>query len=171
MRFCPDCQTSKPLDQFHKSKEGRGGYQSRCYPCHKEKYGIGSPQHLQHRRDLRDENRVSNMLWRCKDRALKLGVPFDMGPEDIKIPELCPVLRIPLFFTEGRKTPNTPSLDRMRPSLGYVRGNVLVISWRANRLKLNETDPAVFEAIADYIRLNGALECLRESMAKIKQAA
>ncbi len=34
---------------------------------------------------------------------------------------------------------NYSTLDRVVPSLGYVKGNVRVISFRANRLKNNAT--------------------------------
>lgn len=34
---------------------------------------------------------------------------------------------------------NSPSLDRLVPSIGYVRGNVAVVSWKANRAKNNLT--------------------------------
>ena len=47
---------------------------------------------------------------------------------------------------------NSPTLDRIVPELGYVPGNVAVISWKANRLKGNNTDPELFEKVAKYIR-------------------
>jgi hypothetical protein len=48
---------------------------------------------------------------------------------------------------------NQPSLDRVIPALGYVPGNVRVISFRANRLKQDATAEEV-AAILDYIRDN-----------------
>ena len=48
---------------------------------------------------------------------------------DLVFPERCPVLNIPLLST-GKRTDNSPSLDRIIPSLGYVPGNVKVISWK-----------------------------------------
>lgn len=43
----------------------------------------------------------------------------------------------PIPFVRGTKTlcDGSPTLDRMVPSLGYVRGNVTVISAHANRIK------------------------------------
>lgn len=75
----------------------------------------------------------------AKNRARKQNVPFDLEPEDIVFPEICPVLGIPLLFSKGGRNNNTPSLDRVIPSLGYVKGNVRIISWRANRLKCDAT--------------------------------
>ena len=37
------------------------------------------------------------------------------------------------------KTRNTPTLDKIIPKFGYVRGNVHVISFKANTMKSNGT--------------------------------
>lgn len=78
------------------------------------------------------------LYYNAKGRAKKLGLPFDIAPEDIVIPTYCPVLGIKIDpVVRGRKGfhPMSPSVDRVIPSRGYVRGNVRVISNRANRLK------------------------------------
>lgn len=82
---------------------------------------------------------VKGMVRAAKARATKTGVPFNLTPEDITIPHLCPVLGIPLVVGNDKPTDNSPSLDRVMPSLGYVPGNVLVLSNRANRIKNNAT--------------------------------
>jgi hypothetical protein len=56
----------------------------------------------------------------------------------IVIPAVCPVLGIPIVLGEQRSE-NSPSLDRITPKLGYVPGNVRVISDKANRLKGDRT--------------------------------
>lgn len=79
---------------------------------------------------------VKGVLHTIKTRARRNGVPFDIVEGDITIPEVCPVFEIPLKW--GNKlTDSTPSVDRMIPSLGYVKGNCRVISMRANRIKNN----------------------------------
>lgn len=57
----------------------------------------------------------------------------------LKLPDTCPVLGIPLDYTSGKGTrcDNSPSLDRINSLDGYTLGNVIVISWRANRIKNN----------------------------------
>jgi len=88
------------------------------------------------------ENRAARLLTKAKSRAQATGRAFDLGLDDITIPETCPVLGIPL---------DQPSLDRFDNSLGYVKGNVRVISLRANRLKGDATVEEV-EAILRYMR-------------------
>jgi len=91
----------------------------------------------------RRNNPAKYLLQTAKSRAKKSGFDFNLTPEDIIIPEFCPVLGIPLFvrLSSGGdgKNPNNPSLDRIDSSKGYVKGNVQIISWRANDLKKNGT--------------------------------
>jgi hypothetical protein len=79
------------------------------------------------------------MFVNARRRARKDGVPFEITQEDIIIPKVCPVLGIALSISERRMTDNSPSLDRFKPELGYVKGNVNVISTRANRIKNDAT--------------------------------
>jgi len=79
-------------------------------------------------------------LWvQAKGRARKLGRNFDLDLTDIVIPDICPMLDIPLFRGIGKHCSNSPSVDCIRPELGYVKGNVWVVSYRANTLKSNLT--------------------------------
>ena len=75
----------------------------------------------------------------AKNRAKRQGVPFNLTEDDIIFPDFCPILGIPLKSTAGGRTPNTPSIDRIIPEKGYVKGNIEIISWRANRLKNDAT--------------------------------
>ena len=80
-------------------------------------------------------------------------MPFDIGPEDVFVPEVCPVLGIPLRSGKGRGGLNdaSPTLDRVIGPLGYVPGNVVVISHRANRIKSDATVEEL-EAILRHAR-------------------
>jgi hypothetical protein len=77
-------------------------------------------------------------LWtHAKERAKRFGLPFNLEVQDIVIPTRCPVLGIELHPTAGVPGPNSPSIDKIVPALGYVRGNIRVISHRANMLRNN----------------------------------
>jgi hypothetical protein len=82
-------------------------------------------------------------MWtNARARARRVGVPFNLELSDIHIPTHCPVLGIPLSpkrtGVQGGAD-HSPSLDRIRPDRGYVRGNVVVISSKANSIKSNAT--------------------------------
>lgn len=77
------------------------------------------------------------MHQRAKIRAKKYGREFNLEVSDIVIPEVCPVLGVPLVQHRGRSGAfaDSPSLDRIDNNKGYVKGNVRVVSQRANQMK------------------------------------
>ncbi len=91
------------------------------------------------RRNRNRRDRYGAMWVAAKERARERGLAFNLKPADIVTPKRCPLLGIPLLSSRGKATENSPSLDRLNPRKGYVRGNVWVISHRANRLKNNAT--------------------------------
>ena len=96
-------------------------------------------------REWEREKRKNNpeyYLWKAaKRRARTKGLDFDIEVSDIIIPQLCPLLNIPIIHQTGKgcRSPHSPSLDRIKNHLGYVKGNILVVSWRANFLKSDAT--------------------------------
>lgn len=77
--------------------------------------------------------------------------------EELEVPDECPMLGIPLNYSGGEgggwngRTDDSPSIDQIRPSKGYTRGNVQVISWRANRIK-NDSTPEELVKISQYMQ-------------------
>lgn len=108
------------------------------YRANKKRFGKAHPEII--------------MFRNARAKSRHLGLSFNLQPEDVVIPALCPVLSIPLIRGKKR-TDNTPSLDQIDRTRGYVKGNVAVISWRANRLK-NDGTLAEITAIAAYMRRN-----------------
>jgi hypothetical protein len=79
-------------------------------------------------------------LWcNAKMRARRDGLAFNLEVGDIAIPEVCPLLGVPLHVGARGILDNSPSIDRFDSSLGYVKGNIWVISHRANRIKADAT--------------------------------
>lgn len=101
--------------------------------------------------NMRKNNPVSLLLAGAKRRAQRAGLEFNITHDDVQIPDVCPVLGIPLSRGVGRQTDNSPSIDRIDNSKGYVKGNVRVVSWRINQRK---SDLSITEilALADYIK-------------------
>jgi hypothetical protein len=88
------------------------------------------------RKARRRADPVTFLLVRARARAKQLGVPFKLRRADVHLPERCPVFSMVMTVGGGDAA---PSLDRIIPELGYVPGNVVVISQRANRIKNNAT--------------------------------
>lgn len=88
------------------------------------------------RKKYLQETNPAKYLWlRAKGNAAAKGVPFTLHEQDLIVPDVCPVLGIPLFFTPNQATPNTPSVDRIEAGGPYSKDNVIVISLRANTIK------------------------------------
>jgi hypothetical protein len=93
----------------------------------------------------RKNNRLNNpglTLWNyARYRAKKKGIHFDLQLEDVVVPECCPCCRQPFVLGAplGRAVPQTPSLDRFKAELGYVKENIAVICFRCNTLKRDAT--------------------------------
>ena len=75
------------------------------------------------------------MLSAAKQRAKKKGISFNLKIEDIIIPTLCPLLEIPLIISSKKITDSSPSLDRIDNKSGYIKENIMIISYKANRCK------------------------------------
>ncbi|MGB6976946.1 MAG: hypothetical protein WBE18_05790 [Gammaproteobacteria bacterium] len=112
-----------------------------------------------YRDDLAEARPFRYTLNNARTRARKRGTPFNITEQDIKniwpLDGLCPVLGIKLNKGLGKPSDSSPSLDVLIPSLGYVLGNVTIISYRANTLKSNCTDPTELEKIATWMRSKG----------------
>jgi len=94
-----------------------------------------------------------DLLAGARQRARKSGVPCTIRFEDIHIPAFCPALGIALDPEYGTRKNSwtSPSLDQIIPGMGYVVGNIAVISRRANTLK-NSATCAELAAVLQYMR-------------------
>lgn len=97
--------------------------------------------------------RISNTFEKLKKRASAKKIPmnidvdylFEIFPiEDIK----CPILGTEMFFGGDRFT--SPSIDRLSPELGYIKGNIVWVSMLANVVKRERT-VSQLRRIADWI--------------------
>ena len=94
-----------------------------------------------------NEYRAEKPEWymhlKAKRRAIDKGVEFNIDVSDVVMPKYCPVFK----KYELKKEPDTksgpkpwsPSLDRIDNTKGYIKGNVQVISNKANSMKNNAT--------------------------------
>jgi len=89
------------------------------------------------------------MYRQAKHRAKRDNVPFTITVDHIQIPTHCPVSGVPLVITDGRASECSPSLDRIRPELGYTPNNIIVVSNRVNTLK-RDASLEELNAIAEF---------------------
>lgn len=162
-RKCNVCGETKSISEFRSSDTCRDGFRLLCISCQQTKKSVryftdpapvkaylkeyradaenkkkSNTWHKEHR-----HTQVSMYILRRTRASAKLqGVPYNLTLEDVTVPDTCPVLGIPLIINTGdtsKRPPGVPSIDRVVPELGYVKGNVRIISFKANRLKNNST--------------------------------
>lgn len=106
------------------------------------------------------KHRMHKTLLAIRGRCRKSGIPFDISVADINLPKLCPVFGIEILYDKlsillngGSVTshPQLPSIDRLIPELGYIKGNVSIMSLRANTIK-NSGTAEEHEKIAAFMR-------------------
>lgn len=144
MKICYGCRKMLPYEMFGSDKNKWLGLADRCKPCRKE-------YSRYHYNKWFRNNAEARLFSAARGRAKRQGIPFTITIEDIIIPDKCPVLGIPLYRENGKFKYNTPSIDRFVPSMGYVPGNICVISWRANWLK-NDGTVEELELVAQWMR-------------------
>lgn len=98
------------------------------------------------------DNPSKYLLLVAKQRARKNNIELTMEESDIVIPAQCPFLLKPLFRGTLADHDWSPTIDRIDSTKGYVKGNIHVISHRANRIKTDAT----FEELEQIVN------CLRE---------
>ena len=148
-KTCIKCKEHKPLSEFVKDKSREDGLSYWCKSCSKEY----------------QDNQCRFKRWFVGKRssAKQNGVEFTIEPTDIpgvkirevitidcngrkhtsweatEYPKVCPVFGIDLDWGMNGLNGNSPSLDRIDPTKGYVKGNVMMMSDLANRMKQNAT--------------------------------
>lgn len=112
-----------------------------------------SEKRLAYVREWQKANPINCLIVMAKQRAKKRGLEFSIKKENITIPDICPVLGIPLKPGSGvgGHCDSSPTLDRVDNSKGYVVGNIRVISFRANTLKSDATIEEI-EKILNYMK-------------------
>ena len=97
-----------------------------------------------------------------KDRAKAKNLPMNITSEYLKkfVPDnmICPVLGIKMEIGEKNKSINSPSIDRIIPEKGYVPGNIIVVSNKANGIKSNATPDEIIKVGKFYKKLLEEME-------------
>jgi hypothetical protein len=167
----PNNSNAQPEINRAKNKEWRENNKEYVREKKKENYAENRERSISQSQAWRLANperaRQNNKTWqknnwesmamsRCKARAKKKGIPFDMSKSDLldskgNLPEFCPVFpHIKLDYSSGQDRRLWASVDRKTPNLGYIKGNVWVISWAANMWKTNGSNAeerAIIEAL------------------------
>lgn len=161
-KICNTCKKLLPIENYSVNNNLKFGRSNRCKDCdrlvwtvykseNKERINKGytdryhsDPEFKKHRREIgkkvyrkrKTEFPEKVILQSAKVRAKEKEFEFNIDLSDIIIPEFCPILNIKLNpGGTGIQTFDSPSIDRIDNSKGYIKGNIKIISLRANMMK------------------------------------
>lgn len=113
--------------KFH--REYNRAYMRQAYRDNPEKF-------LERDAKWRERNPAKRLIFSTRSSAKKKGLEHTIDVDDLILTEICPYTKIRIDYTAGNgKTMLKPSVDRIDPSKGYIKGNVEVISSLANTMK------------------------------------
>jgi hypothetical protein len=133
------------------TKEEKQLYEKEWAKKNKEKISNKNRKWYESTRKVKFIEDPQHYLWYvARTRSRQKGTEFTITKEDVIIPEICPILDIPLTKGDGY-LPNSMSLDRVDNTKGYIPGNIRVISRKANLMKSSLTLD-VLEKLIKYIK-------------------
>ena len=142
---CITCKKDCKLEEMVKNIREINGYAKSCKLCYAERS-----------LNQRFKYPVKNMYSAVKSSAKKRGLEFNLDISDIKIPKKCPYLNINLAFSVGYGiTDAAPTIDRIDNSKGYIKGNIQVISYKANRAKSNLNQMDLITFAQNILKIHG----------------
>ena len=148
-KVCSICKEHKSFSEYYPHSTCKDGFGYICKSCQKQY----------------NDNKCRFKKWFIghKGRARYKGIESTIEPEDIpgvriretitidrlgrkhksweavEYPKVCPVLGMKLDWGMNGHQPNSPSLDKIDPTKGYIPGNVMILSHLANSMKHNAT--------------------------------
>lgn len=134
-KVCIECNQSLNLNKFSLIEKWNvnSGTKDICKKCSTK---IRQTEKLN--RDWKID--AAKLLYKnIKSRCKRTGREFSIDLEDIIIPEKCPVFGFELKREDKQTWMCAPSVDRIDSSKGYIKGNITVVSRRANILKRDAT--------------------------------
>ena len=134
-KLCKYCQLEQPVSNFHKNKYHKDGKSYKCKTC-TSKYS----KLAEWRRNIRDEasraesgiskryaqDRLSYYRARSKVKQIPCTIDSDYLIELWKTQSgKCAYTSTEMTFQRGKFSFFSPSLDKINPELGYIKGNVV----------------------------------------------
>src|ERR1700748_307410 len=148
------CGLEKSLYKFNIQLSKRDGYSFYCSECcfniglknriekkeelktYRKQFKINNPEIVKERkRRDRENNRETCILNACKNTSREKNITFLLVKEDIIVPKFCPVYGIELKNATGYQNDSSISIDRINNKIGYIKENIIIVSWKANRFK------------------------------------
>jgi hypothetical protein len=141
-----------------KAKKWQDENRERFNELHRANYQKNAPKRRAAwriaRLKYRQNSPLKYLVNLAASRSRNRGVEFSITPNDLSMPMHCPLLGIPLDM-KGLNHDSKPSIDRIDNTRGYVPGNVIIVSQRANRIKSDATSAELNLMATNLKRIEG----------------
>lgn len=158
--YCLDCREKKKQTRLNNKehyKKYSKNYQAKNYDKLKAANKIYLKNHKFDMQNYYVEN-IHNKMYngaklRAKHSGLEINITADYIKEIYPKNNKCPYLGIDLFPNFGKQNPgeNSPTLDRIDNTKGYIFGNIEIISKKANSIKGDST-PEILDKIINFYK-------------------
>jgi len=170
-KVCSKCGETKPFSEFNKQTKAKDGRQSECRECErkrKREYRRTGREAAAQRANP-EAYQLSKMLQGSKKRAKEKNLAHNIDIEYLRslgLPSHCPYLGIKLRWkvqtglgVKAKAFPESPSIDRIDSSKGYVKGNVIIVSHRANAIKNDANEQELYKLARNVCQTKMNLAC------------
>jgi hypothetical protein len=169
-KACTQCGIVKPLSEFPRKSASRDGRSACCRICTRkqQKEFRDSGKQAKYHRDNPHVRQLSTMVANSRRRAKEKNLDHNIDVAYLRsiCPSHCPYLGVKLRWEvqdglgmKAKAFHNSPSLDRIDGSKGYVRGNVAIVSYRANTIKQDATEQELIQMGQRIAELKMQLAC------------
>lgn len=156
---CIQCNSTLPSKKFEFRKD-TNRLRSICGNCKKlnmhKNYSENKAKRIKQTTEYASNNYEQKILSSALKSAKTKNLEFNLTVEDIVIPTHCPYLGTEITKTLGKGVIWTnASIDRIDSSKGYIKGNVEIISRKANSMKNMATKEELLIFANNILKLFG----------------
>lgn len=142
---CRICRKFKDLSLFDYRKD-RNSFRTECQQCRAVRQ---AKNYTNYKTNSPFKCRATKLKAKCKHELIRYNLTSEYL-ESIWTGK-CPVFKKPILFNKNRNYEFHAELDRINPKKGYIKGNVVWLSRKANRLK-NNAKPKELVKLAEWLQ-------------------
>lgn len=159
IKICSKCKKGRSIKFFHNDSSKNDGKKSRCKFCVNKvnPYKLSQKEYYKLNKEKYKQSGLKHhIIHNVKKYITDDSIDFNILPEDIDIPEYCPILNIRInteYTGQSGPKDNSPSIMLLDESKGYVKDNIMMVSYKANKIR-KRFNPDDIRSVLDYISTN-----------------
>ena len=160
LQFIDKDEYSRRMEYYEKNKEAIAAYYKEYREKNKEAIAANNKEYYVKQITNMDNHSFflrRYQVYRRKSKNLNMDFNIDASylKEIFPTDKKCPVLGLPFKVGYEGGISNSPSLDRIDNSKGYIKGNVVWVSMLANTIKTSATPEQIIRVGEFYKQLDG----------------